>query len=97
MSMWRSLNVDDLFHSELIDAILHHTVQEEHLPAGLAQIGVFCVPQGLHDQSLVLAVRLWDQEANDASGGGQLADDLWVFGAGKDWHVWPVLSNIPRQ
>ena len=97
MSLWRSLNVDDLFHSEFIDAILHHAVQEEHFPARFAQVGVLCVSQGLDDQSFILAVRLWDEEANDASGGGQLADNLGVLRASQDWHVWPVLSNIPRQ
>ena len=48
-----SLNIDDLFHAELIDSILHHAVEVDDLATRLAKVVLLGESQGLDNQRFI--------------------------------------------
>ena len=92
-----SIDLDDLLHAEVVDSILHHTVEVDDLAAHLAQVVLFGVADCLCDQRLIRAIVCKDVVTEDATSCSQLLDNLRLVTAGQNGDSWAVLGDVARQ
>ena len=90
-----SLNINDCFHCELIDTVIHHSVEVKHLAARFAEVVLLSMSDRLCDQC-VIAVRC-RLEADDTTARGQLPSYHWIVTTDENRDTRAILGHITGQ